>query len=166
MAVATQPRHKGWKHIVGHVYASVVVENFVDVAVVDSGLEPGREIRSVEIAEMLADTGASHLFLPLQLIEQLGLGVVRHVEVATAGGPATVRIYSAARVTVTSPEGESRSGTFELIELPGGSEPLLGLTVLEGLGVIPDVVNHRLAFLPERGPNSHITAWRPAERLP
>ncbi len=151
---------KGWRHIVGKVYASVEITNTFDANDARLARIPAGSVRTVAIDQMMADTGASHLFLPLDAIERLGLRADRTVHVETAAGPAQVRLFRGATLTLRGPDGESRADEFSVLELPGGSEPLLGLTVMESLGVIPDVVNHRLIFLPEDSRGSHITAYR------
>jgi predicted aspartyl protease len=144
-------------HIVGQVFGDVLLECYGDVEAVRRGIQPSPPVRSVRLARMLVDTGASHVDLPLPLIEELGLFHVRTVKASTATGDRDVRVFQAVHLTVTV-DGESRSGVYEVIELPGGREPLLGLIVLEGLGIVPDVVNHRLLFLPEQGPDTHFFA--------
>ena len=151
---------KGWRHIVGKVFVAVTIENQADVTLARAGFRDQATVRRADINEMLVDTGASHLFLSLDMIESLGLLEARVVAVETAAGPQTARVFEGARVTITAAGGETRTGTYEAIALPGGSEPLLGLTVMEGLGVTPDVVSHRLTFLPEQGRGTHITAYR------
>jgi predicted aspartyl protease len=151
---------KGWRHIVGKVYATVVIENAFDAHDARVGRIPPASVRRIVIEQMMADTGASHPFLPLDLIERLGLEPVRTVQVETAAGISDVRVFDGARFTLRDPDGIDRIDTYSVIELPGGSEPLLGLTVMEGLGITPDVVNHRLIFLPETAESSHYTAYR------
>lgn len=151
---------KGWRHIVGKVYASVEITNTFDANDARLARIPAGSVRTVAIDQMMADTGASHPFLPREMIDRLGLLPLRSVPVETATGPATVDMFEGARFTLRGPDGETRTDTFSVLELPGGSEPLLGLTVMESLGVIPDVVNHRLIFLPEDSRGSHITAYR------
>jgi hypothetical protein len=41
-----------------------------------------------------------------------------------------------------------REGTFECLELPGGSDPLLGVIPLEALGIELDLQNQQLILLP------------------
>jgi len=63
-------------------------------------------------------------------------------------------MYRGVLVTVSG-----RTGLFECVELPGGDQTLLGVVVLESLGLQPDVINHRLELRPETGPYGYISAY-------
>jgi hypothetical protein len=52
---------------------------------------------------------------------------------------------------------EGREGTFNCIELPAGTDPLLGLIPLEDLGLEPDLKNQRLRLLPMEGKETYLT---------
>jgi hypothetical protein len=51
---------------------------------------------------------------------------------------------------------EGREGIFNCIELPEGSDPLLGLIPLEDLGLEPDLVNQKLRVLPVEGKDTYL----------
>lgn len=114
---------------------------------------PADSVRTVTIDGALVDTGANLLALPSSVIEQLGLGVQREVTVETAAGIRTARIVGPVTLQV-----EGRRGTFECLELPGGETPLLGVLPLEALGLELDLQNQRLIVLPDRGPDTYVTA--------
>jgi len=50
-----------------------------------------------------------------------------------------------------------RTGTFEVLETPGGAMPLLGVHPLEALGIELDLQNQHLVLLPERGDGTYIS---------
>jgi hypothetical protein len=50
-----------------------------------------------------------------------------------------------------------RTGTFDVLELPVGTPPLLGQIPLEALGVKPDLRNRHLTLLPEDPNDTYIT---------
>jgi hypothetical protein len=51
---------------------------------------------------------------------------------------------------------EGREGTFNCVELPEGSDPLLGLIPLEDLGLEPDLINQKLRILPMEGKDTYL----------
>lgn len=136
----------------GKVFADVTLVNGDDDALRARGEISTDQVRSVEVADVLVDTGATHLCLPRDLIERLGLRLLEEVQVATAAGPRTARRFRNVFLTV-----EGRSGTFDCIELPGGDRPLLGVVPLETLGLEPDLKNERLRLLPMTEGDTYIT---------
>jgi hypothetical protein len=50
-----------------------------------------------------------------------------------------------------------REGTFNCIELPAGSDPLLGVIPLEDLGLELDLQNQQLRVLPMEGKDTYLT---------
>ena len=100
---------------------------------------------------VLVDTGATSLALPGDAIAQLGLPLLDEVLVETAAGVIPARRFRDADLTV-----EGRSGSFECIELPGGTEPLLGVVPLQALGVMLDLPNERIELLPDDRPGTYL----------
>jgi clan AA aspartic protease len=75
----------------------------------------------------LVDTGAAELALPSDLIEKMKLEQVDTVHVATADGSKhEYRIFGIAKLKV-----QGRKCQVRAIELPYGTEPLLGAVPLE-----------------------------------
>ncbi len=99
----------------------------------------------------MVDTGATLLALPIDVIDRLGLGVRRAVTARTAAGPRQLRQFRDVELTVMG-----RSSTFDCLEVPAGSSPLLSVTPMEILGVEPDIQNQTLRLLPEGPDDSHI----------
>ena len=79
--------------------------------------------------------------------------VVREVDIETAVGFGTARVFGYVMLTV-----EGRSAPFECLELPGGDTILLGVLPLETLGIELDLKRQRLVLLPDRGPDTYILA--------
>ena len=82
----------------GKVYASVEIENAFDAHDARRSRLSASSVRRVTLGQMMADTGASHPFLPRGLIDRLGLEPTRSVPVETASGPATVEIFEGAQL--------------------------------------------------------------------
>ena len=134
----------------GFVYTGFRVENGDDGALVRSGRLSESQVRGADLRSVLVDTGATHLALPTDMISALGLPLLRSVEVETPAGFTQMRVFGAAHVVFPD-----RSDTFSCVELGEGRTPLLGVIVMEALGLRPDLVNHRLELLPEWGPGTH-----------
>jgi clan AA aspartic protease len=138
------PAQKGRVRQVGMVHANLTVANAIDLADTQRGLLPPDRARSVTLEEVLVDTGATTLCLPADIVRQLGLRLLTEVPARTATGRSILRVFQDAHITV-----QDRRGTFECVELPEGSQPLLGVVPLELLGLEPDLRNQVLRPLPE-----------------
>jgi clan AA aspartic protease len=136
---------------VGKVVTKVTVTNHSDQARARAGDIPAEQVRSVTLDEVLVDTGATSVCLPADVIVRLGLPLRRKVQIKTATGTGTARLFQDAAVSVMG-----RETTFDCIELPEGSDALLGVFPLEALGLEPDLRNQRLRVLPEQ---SSDTFW-------
>ncbi|PSB15473.1 aspartyl protease [Phormidesmis priestleyi ULC007] len=136
----------------GKVTTTIILINRIDQILADRGFIPPNEIRSVTLEDVLADTGATRLCLPADVISQLGLPLQGEVDVKIAIGVQKVRTFRELSLTV-----EGREGTFNCIELPAGQDPLLGLIPLEDLGLEPDLQNQRLRVLPRDGKETYLT---------
>jgi predicted aspartyl protease len=147
------PGAEGRQRHVGQVRTTIRVANGLDALKARHGeLDPSR-VRSETIARVLVDTGATLLALPRALIERLGLQHLRDVDIETATGFTTARIFGDVTLTV-----EGRSAPFECLEMPGGESVLLGVLPLEALGLELDLKNQRLIVLPDRGPETYVMA--------
>ncbi len=146
----TAPR-AGEEGSVEHVRATITVANRLDQALVERGGLAAAEARSATLDGVIVDTRVTLLALPIDVIDRLGLGVRRTVTARTAASPRQLRQFRDVELTVMG-----RSGTFDCLEVPAGSSPLLGVTPMEVLGVEPDIQNHTLRLLPEGPDDSHI----------
>ena len=127
----------------GRIITTLIITNRLDQGLAERGLIPRKDIRTITLKDVLVDTGATTLCLPANVIARLGLSLLKEVDVATATGFSKARIFEDAKITL----GE-REGTFECLELPGGTEPLLGVIPLEALGIELDLQNQKLIVLP------------------
>lgn len=125
------------------ITTTLTVINRVDQSAAARGFISEDEVRSVRLDRVLVNTRATTLCLPARVVAQLGLDLLREVDVETATGIGKARIFQDAKTSLLG-----REGTFECLELPGGQEPLLGVIPLEALGVELDLQNQQLVLLP------------------
>jgi predicted aspartyl protease len=135
----------------GKVTTTITITNHIDQILAQRGFIPEEQVRSVILDDVLVDTGATRLCLPRNIIIDLGLPLQGEVDVKIATGIETARIYKELHIVV-----EGREGLFNCIELPEGSDALLGLIPLEDLGLEPDLTNQKLRVLPESGKNTYL----------
>src|SRR5437588_3306550 len=136
----------------GRIITELTVTNRGDQIVSERGFLAPTEIRRAHLDNVLVDTGASTLCLPRPIIEQLGLQLLREVDVETARGLTTARIFQDAKISLLG-----REGTFECLELPGGERPLLGVIPMEMLGIEMDLQNQSLRTLPMGPDKTYLT---------
>ncbi|MGK7924194.1 MAG: retroviral-like aspartic protease family protein [Spirulina sp.] len=136
----------------GKILTTLTITNRIDQANAARGLIPQEEVRSLTLDNVLVDTGATTLCLPSPMISQLGLELLREVNVTTATGVAKARIFQDAKISLLG-----REGTFECLELPGGQDALLGVIPLEALGLEPDVGTQSLRVLPIDSSDTYLT---------
>ena len=136
----------------GKVFTQATIVNRADQILAEAGVIPQNQIRALTLERVLVDTGATTLCLPPDMIEKLGLALLKEADVATAMGIGKVRIFRDASLSI-----QDREGTFECLELPGGRDPLLGVIPLEALGLEPDVKNQQLKFLPIASTDTYLT---------
>ena len=84
----------------GKVLVAAHLENLEDVYKSAHGTLPSEQVRAVDVADALIDTGATGLLLPRRLITQLGLSMLRTRPARTIAGHVEVPIYRAVRLTV------------------------------------------------------------------
>lgn len=136
----------------GRVTTTLAVTNLIDEVDAERGMIRADEVRSVTVNNVLVDTGATTLCLPGNIIAQLGLRLLREVVVQTATGISQARIFQDAKISL-----QGRQGTFECLELPEGSNPLLGVIPMEALGIEVDLKNQRLQVLPDGPLETYLT---------
>lgn len=129
--------------LMGKITTTLVVTNRLDQGLAERRMIPVEEVRSVTLKNVLVDTGATTLCLPADVISQLGLSLLKEVDVTTATGFRKARIFEDAKISLYG-----REGTFECLELPGGTDPSLGVIPLEALGIELDLQNQTLKVLP------------------
>lgn len=136
----------------GKVFTSLTITNRLDEADASRGFISSDQVRSITINNVLVDTGATTLCLPAHLITQLGLELLKEVDVMTATGVIKARVFQDAKLLLCG-----REGTFECLELPGGDSPLIGVIPLESLGLEPDLRNQKLRVLPSESADTYLT---------
>lgn len=136
----------------GRILTTLTVTNRADQAVAERGFIPRDRVRSVTLDNVLVDTGATTLCLPSGIINQLGLQLLKEVDVETANGIGKARIFQDAKISLLG-----REGTFECLELPGGGNALLGVIPLEALGIELDLQNQQLVVLPISPNRTYLT---------
>ena len=105
--------------VMGKVVVSAKIENLADQLKARDGQLAADQVRRVEVADALIDTGATMLSLPIRLIQQLGLRRCRTKTAQTSAGVFTFGIYDPVRLTV-----QERDCVIEVAELPDGYPPL------------------------------------------
>jgi predicted aspartyl protease len=129
----------GDKCAMGKVAVEIEVRNDGDEALVRAGHLRVDQVRRVTL-EALVDTGATMLVLPDDLIQRLGLPVVRAVKSRLANGQImSSTLYGSAKLTVLG-----RAVTVDVLGVPAGAPALLGQIPLEGLDFVVDPKGQRL----------------------
>ena len=139
-------------HQMGRVITTLTITNRIDQANAKLGTIPADRVRSIALDNVLVDTGATTLCLPADAIAELGLELLREVDVEIATGVGKARIFQDAKISLLG-----REGTFECLELPGGRSPLLGVIPLEALGIELDLKNQKLVTLPMNSTETYLT---------
>jgi clan AA aspartic protease len=138
--------------IMGKVFTTLKIINRADQIRAKDGTISMDEIRSVRLKNVLVDTGATTLCLPSEIIAELGLELLKEVDVSTAAGICKAKIFRDASISISG-----REGTFECLELPGGRDALLGVIPLEALGLEPDLIHQTLRVLPSESIDTYLT---------
>jgi len=136
----------------GKVFATLTITNRADQIRAEDGTITPEQVRSVTLKNVLVDTGATTLCLPKEVVAQLGLKLLREVDVVTAMGIGKAKIFQDAKISVYG-----REGTFECLELPGGLDALLGVIPLEALGLEINLQNQTLKVLPISPTDTYLT---------
>jgi clan AA aspartic protease len=137
----------------GKILTSLTIINRGDQSAQARGFISQEQVRSVNLENVLVDTGATTLCLPSHIISQLGLELLKEVEVSTASGVSKARVFQDAKILLCG-----REGTFECLELPGGRDPLIGVIPLEALGLELDLQRQTLKVLPSESWDTYLTS--------
>lgn len=142
------------ENLMGKVTTQITITNRLDEGMAEQGLLPADQVRKVTLDDVLVDSGATTLSLPINIIQQLGLAPLREVLTKTAAGYQRSRVFQDAKISVMG-----RSGIFQCLELPGGDDPLLGVIPMEDLGLEPDFQKQELKLLPMEPGNTYYMAY-------
>ena len=128
----------------GKVVIKALLSNNQDLTRLADGRIVVDQVRQQEW-ELIVDTGARAVGLPLSIIERLGLPPTRKVTVTLSDGSRQERqLYGELRVQVGD-----RDDVFSCVAKPEGAPLLLGQLVLEALDLVVDCGQQRLIPNPE-----------------
>ena len=130
----------------GRVTVTAKVENLGDLILVERGLLPADQARSIEVNDALVDTGATILSMPKRMIQQLGLSLLRARTAVTSGGTIKINVYGTARLTI-----QGRDCPTDVTELPDECPVLIGQIPLESLDFVVDMRGGRITGNPAHG---------------
>jgi clan AA aspartic protease len=130
----------------GKVIVSAKIENLHDLLKAKEGTLAPDQVRSIEVADALVDTGATTLSLPKRYISQLGLQPFRTRQARTSAGTTTMQMYGIVRLTI-----QDRDWNGDVAEVPDDCPVLIGQLPLEGLDFVVDPIKQRLIGNPEHG---------------
>jgi len=128
----------------GKVVIKALLSNNQDLTRLADGRIVVDQVRQQE-QELIVDTGARAVGLPLSIIERLGLPPTRKVTVTLSDGSRQERqLYGELRIQVGD-----RDDVFSCVAKPEGAPLLLGQLVLEALDLVVDCGRQRLIPNPE-----------------
>ena len=128
----------------GKVVIKAWLRNNQDLTRLADGRIAVEQVRQQE-QELIVDTGARAVGLPLSIIEQLGLPATRKVTVTLSDGSRQERqLYGELRIQVGD-----RDDVFSCVAKPEGAPLLIGQIVLEALDLVVDCGQQRLIPNPE-----------------
>lgn len=130
----------------GKVLVTAKIENLEDLFNAQKGLLPADQVRSVDVSDALVDTGASTLLVPKRMIDSLGLHLLRRREARGLGGPVSIPMYRAVRLTI-----QGRDCAIDVGEIGDEFPVLIGQIPLEMLDWVVDTKSQRLIGNPEHG---------------
>jgi predicted aspartyl protease len=130
----------------GKVLVTATIENLEDLFFAEKGLLPADQVRRIEVADALVDTGATGLLLPKRMIAHLGLRPARTRQVRGIGGTVPLPIYHAVRLTI-----QGRDCVLDVGEIADELPVVIGQVPLESLDWVVDPKGRRLIGNPEHG---------------
>jgi predicted aspartyl protease len=130
----------------GRVTVAAMIENLDDAMRAERGELPIDQLRRLNVANALVDTGATNLSLPSSLIQKLGLTLHRRRQSMTAAGPRELAVYNPVRLTI-----QDRDCVAEVTDLPEGCPVLIGQLPLEAMDWVVDTKGQRLIGNPAHG---------------
>jgi predicted aspartyl protease len=135
---------------IGKVVVAAKFENIGDILKASAGEIAVDQLRRVEVADALVDTGATMLLLPKSIIQKLGLVEFRQRPSRGLGGHPEMHIFTAVRLTV-----QGRDCTVDVGEIPDEFPVLIGQVPLELLDWVVDTRGQKLVATP----NTAASRW-------
>ena len=131
------------------VLVTARIENVEDLYAVERGRLRADQVRAVEVADAVVDSGAVVLSMPSRLIAELGLDPVRwHSK--------RVRAFEAVKLTI-----QGRDCVSNVIELADDSPVLIGSTSCLAMDWVVDPETNTLCGNPAHGGEWMLEAWSP-----
>lgn len=130
----------------GKVLVPATIENLDDLFRARRGDRAEAEVRRVEVADALVDTGAFGLLMPMRMVEHLGLEPVRTRMSRTVVGDIPITTYRAVRLTI-----QGRDYITDVAGVDDTLPVIIGQLPLEAMGWVVDVKGQRLIGNPEHG---------------
>jgi clan AA aspartic protease len=124
----------------GMVRTEIILKNAADWVNAQKGLINEQDVRSLSITAVV-DTGAASLVINEEQCQRLGLSIGRERSARVADGRWVV-------CKVTEPVKvfwENRDTSCEAMVIPGAEAVLLGAIALEGMDLMVDPVNQKVA---------------------
>ena len=130
----------------GRVAVPAIIESLEDLYRVQRGELAAEQIRRIEVAEALVNTGATGLSLPRRMVEQLGLLPIRTRRAVTTTGVREVPTYGAVKLTVSG-----RDCVCDVTEVDDACPVLIGQVPLELMDHVVDPGRRQLIGNPAHG---------------
>lgn len=130
----------------GKVLVAARIENLNDLFRAEEGSLPLDQVRRVEVADALVDTGAVTLLVPKRLVAALGLRPLRTRQAHGFGGNFPLPMFNAVRLTI-----QGRDCTVDVGEIDDTFPVVIGQVPLELLDWVVDPKGGRLIGNPAHG---------------
>jgi hypothetical protein len=130
----------------GKVLVTVKIENLEDLYSAKRGLLPDTQVRRIEVADAVIDSGATTLLLPKRMITALGLDPIRTRHSRGLGGDFLLPMYGTVRLTI-----QGRDCPVDVGEIGDEYPVLVGQIPLEALDWVVDTKGQRLIGNPDHG---------------
>jgi predicted aspartyl protease len=128
------------------VLVTAKIENLGDLYNVKQGMLPDDQVRRIEVADAVIDTGATTLLLPKRMINALGLEPLRTRHSRGLGGEFILPVYGTVRLTI-----QGRDCPLDVGEIGDEYPVLVGQIPLEALDWVVDTKGRRLIGNPDHG---------------
>ena len=128
------------------VLVTAKIENLRDLYNVKQGLLPDDQVRRIEVADAVIDTGATTLLLPKRMINALGLEPLRTRHSRGLGGEFILPVYGTVRLTI-----QGRDCPLDVGAIGDEYPVLVGQIPLEALDWVVDTKGRRLIGNPDHG---------------
>jgi predicted aspartyl protease len=130
----------------GKVLVTAKIENLGDLYNVKQGMLPDDQVRRIEVADAVIDTGATTLLLPKRMINALGLEPLRTRHSRGLGGEFILPVYGTVRLTI-----QGRDCPLDVGAIGDEYPVLVGQIPLEALDWVVDTKGRRLIGNPDDG---------------